>query len=563
MRIRLVILIIMLQPIIMKSQNATATLGNIASCAGENVLVPMVVTDFNDIGAMTIYISYDTNAAEFLSIQNINPAIPGSITSNSYNGQVSIAYSCPTPFYISGESLFDLSFTYLGDSTSLDFITGTEIADVNLEIIPLDTYPGSIITSIQIIDQPDSVQSYPDNDVLFRVISSGDINFQWQENTGADWGDLQNNSTYSGVTNDTLILHDVPLSFDGNNYRCVLTAGNCSEITNAALLEVAEAFPVATLGMVYSCPDNQILEPVYVGDFFDVIEFNFNITYDTAALSYVQLQNIYPGLASGILTVVPMVNLPGITIYWQNSNPISINNAKLFDIEFNYDSQNHPVSFTQGTYVRNASSNLIDITLNNGAIQQFAVPVITNQPDDEIVMEFDDAQFNISADGADEFRWMISTDDGNSWNFLEDTPPYYNVYSPAMTISPAIYSMNNNQYACRLTNINCSIVSESALLTVDTLTFISDMQGEDRLLIYPIPFKDYIHLTLKGRCLYNSGYIINAEGQVCYTLYNIKGKNEITINVSFLPQGIYMLILNGIKDGIEHNEKRTMLKATE
>ena len=67
MRIKIVILILLLQPMIMKSQNATATLGNITSCAGENVLVPLDVTNFNDVGAMTIYIGYDTNAAEFLS----------------------------------------------------------------------------------------------------------------------------------------------------------------------------------------------------------------------------------------------------------------------------------------------------------------------------------------------------------------------------------------------------------------------------------------------------------------------------------------------------------------
>ncbi len=99
MRFKLAILILILQPIIMKSQNATATIGNITSCAGDTVLAPVDVTNFIDVGAMTIYIGYDTNAAEFLSLQNINSAIPGGISFNAVNGQLGIAYSNPNPFY--------------------------------------------------------------------------------------------------------------------------------------------------------------------------------------------------------------------------------------------------------------------------------------------------------------------------------------------------------------------------------------------------------------------------------------------------------------------------------
>jgi hypothetical protein len=563
MRIRLIISIIILLPLFMKSQNATATLGNVASCVGANTLVPLVVTDFNNIGAMTIYISYDTNAAEFLSIQNINPAIPGSVTFNAYDGQVSIAYSCPTPFFISGESLFDLDFTYLGDSTSLTFNPGTEIADINLDIVPLDTYPGSISTSIQIIAQPDSVQSYPDHDVLFRVLSSGDINFQWQENTGTNWNNLQNSNTYQGVTNDTLIITDVPLSFNGNLYRCVLTAGNCSENTTPALLEVADAFPVATLGMVYSCPENQIQEPVFVGDFFDVIEFNFNITFDTTALAYIQLQNISSDLAAGILTVQPLSNLPGITIHWLNLSPISLTNAKLFDVEFSYHSQNQSINFTQGTFVINSSSNFIDITLNNGSVQQNPVPNITSQPVDETVMELEDAQFSIISDGTDEYRWMISTDAGNSWNYLDNTPPFFDVNTSDLTISPVDYSMNDDLFTCRLANADCAIVSESALLTVDTLTDISDGLINEGIFVYPLPFKNELHVNLDVNSTYNCGFIINLEGKICYTLFNISGKKELTVDLSGLPQGMYILKLNGLKNENEINYQKPIIKLSD
>ncbi len=79
--------------------------------------------------------------------------------------------------------------------------------------------------------------------MIFRVTSLGIPDYQWQENTGSGWNDLQNNQIYSGVNNDTLTIYDVPLSFNGYTYRCLLSAGNCTVISDTALLEVALAFP--------------------------------------------------------------------------------------------------------------------------------------------------------------------------------------------------------------------------------------------------------------------------------------------------------------------------------
>lgn len=60
------------------------------------------------------------------------------------------------------------------------------------------------------------------------VTASGlNINYQWQVNTGTGWTDLSNGTKYSGVTTSGLQLYNVPLSFDGYKYRCVVN-GTCS-----------------------------------------------------------------------------------------------------------------------------------------------------------------------------------------------------------------------------------------------------------------------------------------------------------------------------------------------
>ncbi len=396
----------------MKSQNATATLGDVTSCPGQNTLVPLNVTDFNNVGAMTIYISYDTNAAQFLSIENINPAIPGGVAYFTNSNQINIAYSSTEPFFITGEKLFDLSFAFQSDSTILPFLPGTEIADIELVIIPLDTFPGSISNSITLINQPDSVQSYPDNDVIFRVTATGNINYQWQENAGNGWADLQNDERYSGVTNDTLTIHDVPITFNGNTYRCVLTVDDCTVFSDPALLEVAVAFPAATLGYISSCPGQQVMEPLLVGDFFDVIEFNFNITYNTESLDFLGLLNVHPDLSNGTIDVTPSSDPPGVAIHWEDEVPVNLPSATLFDLSFNYGNQDQSISFAAGTYVLNSSQNLVNITLSNGLLTQYIIPYIIEQPSDFTVMEPGEAQFSLTATETEEYHWMVSTDDG-------------------------------------------------------------------------------------------------------------------------------------------------------
>jgi hypothetical protein len=546
----------------MKSQNATATLGNSTACIGENILVPIDVTDFFSVGAMTFYIGFDTNAVEFLSIENINSAIPGSVSANSKNGQLGIVYSYTEPFDLSGEKLFDISFSYLGLSSPLLFNPGTEIATTNLEIIPLVTNPGSVANSIQLIDQPDSVQSYPDNDVIFGITTESDNTFQWQENTGNGWINLQNNSTYSGVETDTLSVADVTIDFNGYIYRCVLTAGECVEISDVALLEVATAFPVATLGFVNSCPDSQILESLNVVDFFDVVEFTFNISYDTSNLIFVTLENINPELASGTLSVSLIDDLEGISINWSSVNPFSIISDKLFDLKFIYESDMQSISFAEGTFVLNSSSNFINISLNNGIIQQYNAPVILMQPQDEEVMESDEASFSVEAMGAIEYIWMESNNGGNSWIDLTDIPPYFNTHTAVLTINPAYYYLDGHLYSCRMSSEFCSVTSTSASLNVDTLTNIQSSDEIGNFLLYPVPCLDKLFIDFPLELKPASVKIYTVQGQCLYsyTFINNIRKENFEFDVSALPAGLFILSVDGIFQGHAFTKEKKILK---
>jgi hypothetical protein len=528
----------------MKSQTtATATIENALSCSGDTALVAVDVTDFIDVAAMTLYIGYDTNAAEFLSLQNVHPAVTGFLTTNATDGQIGIAYSNINPFSITSGKLFDLKIVFSGDSTALTFNPGTEIANSNLEVIPLLTFAGSISNGLVITSQPDSVQAYPDNDVIFTVGVSGSMTFQWQENTGSGWVSLQNNSTYNGVDNDTLTISDVPISYNGYLYRCALTSGNCSDTSEAGLLEVALAYPTATLGTVVSCPESIVFEPLFGGDILDMIEFTFNISFDTSNLEFQGLENIHPLLENDPVSVTPIASPPGISIQWTGSEPVSIGSGKFFDLTFIYTSQDNLLVFAEGTEVINSLFNPINITLTNGHINQQVLPQITQHPQYIAVTEGDDAQFNVIALGTSSYQWQVSLDGGNNWTSLTNTIPYYNTNTQELTIDPVSLDMDDNLYACVVGNEFCSITSNDAKLDVDSLTGVTEITAMNSgLTIHPNPFAGHIELSNIGSPEELTINIYSASGQLVYSS-EPKGssKGPVRIDLPDLKAGLYLL----------------------
>jgi hypothetical protein len=343
----------------------------------------------------------------------------------------------------------------------------------------------------------------------------------------------------------------------------LLSAGSCTIISDTALLEVAMAFPVATLGLTYSCPSTEVTEPLFVGDFYDVIAFTFNISFDTAYLTFLDLLDVNPDLLLGSLTTSPMTDPAGVIIHWESGIPVSIQSGKLFDLDFNYISLDHTLVFEAGSEVLNSSSNPVDITLNDGHIDQRAIPLVTAQPENDTVIENDDALFSVEASGVEEYIWQLSTDGGNSWTYLSDVIPYYNTHTPSLTISPVAYSMNGYQYSCRLDNEYCMLFSDAATLVVDTLTFISTPGSHGNLLIHPVPFKDNLHISLPGDFGCTLVSIYDARGLMLYSLtvsQNPGQSMDLDLDLSALVEGLYFMMLNGICDGRATVEMRKILK---
>jgi hypothetical protein len=114
--------------------------------------------------------------------------------------------------------------------------------------------------------------------------------------------------------------------------------------------------------------------------------------------------------------------------------------------------------------VLSASSTFTDSRL--AWYENFTIEIVT-QPTDVTSCPGSDAEFSVTADGAEMFQWQ--GDEGAGYANLSDNAVYSGVTSHTLTISNADTVMNGYSYRCLL-NPEGSIVSDVAVLTFDNLS---------------------------------------------------------------------------------------------
>jgi hypothetical protein len=77
-----------------------------------------------------------------------------------------------------------------------------------------------------------------DSAIFISSYSSNSSTYIWQTKIGQLWQNVTDTGIVSGSTNDTLILSQVSLSNNGQEYRCLVESGACSDSTNSSVLNV-------------------------------------------------------------------------------------------------------------------------------------------------------------------------------------------------------------------------------------------------------------------------------------------------------------------------------------
>ncbi|MFN3640521.1 MAG: hypothetical protein ACK4UK_06345, partial [Flavobacterium sp.] len=81
----------------------------------------------------------------------------------------------------------------------------------------------------QITGQPTSKTSYITLGTSFEVVALNATGYQWQVDTGGGFVNVTNGGVYAGATTPTLTLNNLPRTFDGYEYRCIVSGG-CSDV---------------------------------------------------------------------------------------------------------------------------------------------------------------------------------------------------------------------------------------------------------------------------------------------------------------------------------------------
>lgn len=235
----------------LSAQAQSVTIGNATVCAGQEVLIPVTAANLNNVGAITLYIGFDSTQVSYVSIENVD----NQLTALNYNyisnpPQVAVAWSNLSSASLTQTKIFDIRFHLIGQTSSIVFKNGCEITNASLQVLPVTFTDGAVIASNALIQsQPQNVSIHEGMSTSFSTIASNAATYRWLESrdSGNNWSYLEDDIHYTGVHTSQLSLVNIPVSFNGYLFHCNLSNGSCITVTTNARLSVDSILTVGNL----------------------------------------------------------------------------------------------------------------------------------------------------------------------------------------------------------------------------------------------------------------------------------------------------------------------------
>jgi hypothetical protein len=381
--------------------------------------------------------------------------------------------------------------------------------------------------------------------------TGGNLSYQWQEDRGAGFFGVPNNATYSGANSPTLIINNVPASFNSYRYQCVLM-GLCATATTISTpgrLEVITAPTITTqpvntivclglddtlnvaasgIGLVYQWQQK------IAGIFTDLVNnANFSgvnspsliITGATIANGgdyrcIVSNECTPPDTSDAALvkvsTIANIISQPP-NLYLCTGIPLNLEvltSGPITAYQWQMDDGTGWRNVTNTTPFFGAKSNLLRISTVSDAMDSikfrcivigecitvysneiniwlYEQPRITSQPVDITVKNNAPAIFEVQSAGVGvKFRWQASFT-GNSFVFINDNSVYSGTKTSKLTINRATYALNGTYYRCLLEETgSCNYsdtTTDTVRLWIDAPTSVTSIGADNSFMIYPNP----------------------------------------------------------------------------
>ncbi len=550
------LLLLLVMPLLAHLQTINTTAGSVTSCPGQ-ILVPIEVTNFNDIGGVSLVLAFNPAVLTYDGYQDVHAALAGGeIAISTISGKVYIVWANGTGVSFGNGILLKLKFLGVPGNTSLSWDTQTpgycEYVNSSGSIVSASFTNGNVT-----IQQPPVINTHPVNKTVlvnqsttFSFSAAGtNLTYKWylSINSGTTWTQVTNGGGYSGAATANLNISVIPLSFNGYLYRCEVSGTCTPPVTSSnALLTVIKPL-ITSFSTIDVCPGN-ILIPVLTSNFTNVAGFSLVFSYNPAVLTY----NGYQNLNAFITPANFVCNALNGKVYmsWASGTAVNFSSdTTLIKIKFIAATGSTNLQWNTDVagnceYVDTSGEKHVTV-FQNATFSVHQVPVLNTHPANKLVSELTNTSFNVSASATGiMYQWQVSTNGGSSYSNVTNGGGYSGATTATLSITGATLTMNGYLYRCVISGTcSPSVTSDPALLTVlpkITTTAGSIIGCPGNTLIVPVNVQRFVDvasfsltlaynpavLTYTGYQSLNagispSGFVASADnGQVFLTWYS-------------------------------------------
>jgi hypothetical protein len=206
---------------------------NPGALVGNPTVTPVITTTYTVTGidingcSGTAVTTVSVNAAPFITA-NASPSAICSGASTVLTGSGGNSYSWNPGALVGTPTVTPaISTTYTVTGTDAIGCTATSSITVTVNATPL------------ISNNPVDATVILGNNAQFTTLTSTPgATYQWQSDLGAGFVNINNGGQYSGVTTSTLVVSNVTIANDNQQYRCVISLAPCTSTSSVAILHI-------------------------------------------------------------------------------------------------------------------------------------------------------------------------------------------------------------------------------------------------------------------------------------------------------------------------------------
>jgi hypothetical protein len=225
------------------SKNAPVTRADsISAIPAENVLVPLTVSNFNNIGAVSLRLEYDSTVLSFNnSLTTINSQLMGAYVNNiSVSGgfpfkRIMIGWSSVTPVTLSnGSILATVGFHYINGCSNLSFNNisnlGADCEYKDNSGNKLNDVPAAVYYINGLVSSGENGGSITGGSTIYYGQETGSLNLTGTTGSVLIWQKQYNNGSFTDITGSAgqSIYSETPVYTGAWTYRAVVQSGFCS-----------------------------------------------------------------------------------------------------------------------------------------------------------------------------------------------------------------------------------------------------------------------------------------------------------------------------------------------